>query len=844
MKIFQAKPEAPRIKLMELFDKLSSKRVVYIHAPAGYGKSFSVKLWLEQRRGVKARWIMLKDMIFNTSRNFHKMCTTALLELQPNNAALKEIAEAAAFDSAPYEFAFRAIKTLKHDKKEYVIIIDDLHLLREEESLKALPVFIGMLPPLFTVFILSRSAPPDSFSELILKNDVAIVDGNTLKFTKEEIRNFFIARGHPLSKAEASGIYSRTGGWAIGINAILLSGTDVIHKKMAEHHFETFIRENVWIHWDEHLKDFMIKTSVVQELTPECATALTGEKNSKCILEKLLWENAFISIDAAGVYRFHDLFRDFLFSMLNNQSDAIVNGQFKKAADWFFEQKYYYRAAEYYVKSKDYESISNKILSLTYDDLQHTPIEDILFFTKLFINDPIVEKYPFLLSLQAEAAFADGNALAFERYADKYCAIPPEFNLQKSIFAAKMAVIRSIDYRNSRIELTKTHHNPPLSHLQPKETVKMPVFTISLNAPFFHRSVRDYSEYAFETDKNIELLEKSIGAFVGDEFIIAKSCICAGIHYEKGNLNEALKFAVSANTNLQETFVPELKFCAKMILASLYAAQEQTVDNWKTLDNIAKMIEREKAYYLNANFEAYKTRLKIQNGDEDAARQWLAKLSEAPSAPSKHIPLFKVYRNLTTARALICTGDYNTAMLLLQKLLTLVNTYKRPLDIIEVNILLAVTYWKKARGYQKDAIEFLERAIAIAQTYGFTQIFANEGAELTNMLQKAKLRIQLNSYKGTLSRAFIKQLYLAAKAEAENVKGLTGGRIPQNLKFTRQQLNVMRHLCGGHSYREIASLMGLKYTGIKSHMQLICKKLDVPDSIEAVMKIRKLKILE
>jgi len=174
----------------------------------------------------------------------------------------------------------------------------------------------------------------------------------------------------------------------------------------------------------------------------------------------------------------------------------------------------------------------------------------------------------------------------------------------------------------------------------------------------------------------------------------------------------------------------------------------------------------------------------------------------------------------------------------------LCEAYKRPIDIIETNILLAITCWKKGRGSQQDATGYLEKAIATAQEYGYTRIFANEGAELTNMLQKTQLRIQKSSYDGSLRPAFVKTLYLEALAESRHFKGLTGGRAPDNIKFTKQQIIVIKHLCDGHSYKEIAEIMGLKYTGIKSHMQLICKKLDVPDSVGAVLRIKELGFLD
>ena len=69
---------------------------------------------------------------------------------------------------------------------------------------------------------------------------------------------------------------------------------------------------------------------------------------------------------------------------------------------------------------------------------------------------------------------------------------------------------------------------------------------------------------------------------------------------------------------------------------------------------------------------------------------------------------------------------------------------------------------------------------------------------------------------------------------------LTGGRITWPLKFTGPQMAAMRLLCDGLSRNEIAGRMGITLYGVKSHMKLIYKKLDVPGGIEAVIKIKEL----
>jgi LuxR family maltose regulon positive regulatory protein len=182
--------------------------------------------------------------------------------------------------------------------------------------------------------------------------------------------------------------------------------------------------------------------------------------------------------------------------------------------------------------------------------------------------------------------------------------------------------------------------------------------------------------------------------------------------------------------------------------------------------------------------------------------------------------------------------------LFLKKLEFLCEQYRRPLDVIEINILLAIAYWKKVRGAQNDAFEPLEKAIVSAQEYGFTQIFANEGAELSNMLHKLQKRVIQKDYPGNISTAQARTLYIMTLARAKQSPGLTGGRTPENMKFTEKQKTVMQYLCEGLTQKEIGGKMGLKHSAIKSHMILIYKKLDVTNAVEAMLKIKDLGLLE
>jgi LuxR family maltose regulon positive regulatory protein len=230
----------------------------------------------------------------------------------------------------------------------------------------------------------------------------------------------------------------------------------------------------------------------------------------------------------------------------------------------------------------------------------------------------------------------------------------------------------------------------------------------------------------------------------------------------------------------------------------------------------------------------------MEDGDEEAEKKWL--LENANQIYSE-LQLYKLYQHFTTARAYIATGDFDGAVLFAKKLEILCRTYRRTLDMIEAKVLLSIAFWKKGRGYQKEALDLINETIISANKYGYTRVFTNEGAELINMLHRVESMSVQKEYSDKLPIVFIKTLYFAALAQSKTSKGLTAGRISGILKFTKPQKKVMEMLCRGLSRSEIAESMNISVYGVRSHLKLIYKKLDVPNGIEAIMKIKELELL-
>ena len=136
------------------------------------------------------------------SSEFYERFSAALLSLQPGNKTLKEIITHESFDSAPFEFMKFTLKAFNlyslsnspAAPQAYALVVDDAHLIKSDEMKKQFVDMIRELPENLVLFILSRSEPPDSFSELIVKDLMAIVDIERLRFSESEIRAFFTSR--------------------------------------------------------------------------------------------------------------------------------------------------------------------------------------------------------------------------------------------------------------------------------------------------------------------------------------------------------------------------------------------------------------------------------------------------------------------------------------------------------------------------------------------------------------------------------------------------------------------------------------------------------------------------
>jgi len=180
------------------------------------------------------------------------------------------------------------------------------------------------------------------------------------------------------------------------------------------------------------------------------------------------------------------------------------------------------------------------------------------------------------------------------------------------------------------------------------------------------------------------------------------------------------------------------------------------------------------------------------------------------------------YEHIMLSRILIARKENTKAAQLLKRLLTSADKGGRVGSLIEILILLAISY-----SYQQDlssAMSVLERALKLAQPEGYLRIFADEGDYLSVLLKEASIR-------------GICPEYISVILEAINTpmdQNKTSSDQPLIEPLSRRELEVLELIMQGLSNREICDKLFIALDTVKGHNTRIYGKLGVKTRIMAI----------
>ncbi len=343
-----------RIRLLDLLHSNIHRKVTYVCAPAGYGKTTLLVDFVEDL-DAEVYWFRTtpEDNDFSTFiENLIK--SFQIKDVQFGQELLDSIATG---QNAPTTVASLLTRELAEALDDFsLFVLDDYHEVSQSPMVTDfVETFIEGLPDQLRILIGSRTVYGIPTALLYVQEQLTIISEADLKFTPDEIRD--LCRRYykiHLTQEQLDRISEQAEGWIVAILLALRSSNYSISiPKMigARDHIFDYLADDVFQSVSEPLKAFMQATSVVDEFSLQLANHLAGTSNAEEMLTQINELNLFLTHsegDENQLYRYHQLFSEFLernFQQTQPQDLYVVH---QRAADWYQQNELPVKAIRHY----------------------------------------------------------------------------------------------------------------------------------------------------------------------------------------------------------------------------------------------------------------------------------------------------------------------------------------------------------------------------------------------------------------------------------------------------------------------------------------------------------------
>ncbi|MEL7655358.1 MAG: AAA family ATPase, partial [Bacillota bacterium] len=254
------KPQLPiaMIYREELLKESNWANVILVSAQAGSGKSTVVSAWLSEQDRVYC-WYSLDDWD-NDLMQFFSYLAAGIKQIDKRIAeALEQLLDA--FQSIGFEAFLKAMINQLHTiSSPFVLVLDDYHIIQNEQIHQTLRSLLEHLPPLMQLVLITREDPPFPLAKMRASKKLLELRTSKLRFTEKEVKVYFSQQLNlTLEEAQLQQLINRTEGWIAGLQmtALSMQGLDDIGVFI-----ETFAASNYYI------MDYLME-EVLERHTPE-----------------------------------------------------------------------------------------------------------------------------------------------------------------------------------------------------------------------------------------------------------------------------------------------------------------------------------------------------------------------------------------------------------------------------------------------------------------------------------------------------------------------------------------------------------------------------------------------
>jgi len=861
----------------------SGRKLTLISAPAGFGKTTLLSEWVAGCDRPVA-WVSL-DERDNDPARFWFYVITALQAVQADTGAVALAALQAShkqrLSPAPPSgggvewieaLLTGLINELAGCPGAVVLVLDDLHLITQRQNHDALVFLIGNLPPQVHLVLSTRTDPPWPLARLRARGETTELRAKDLRFTIDEASDFLNdANALELTAENVAALDARTEGWIAGLQMAALSmreyrdRTAFIESLSGTHRLILdYLVEEVLDQQPPAVQDFLLKASVLEQMTAPLCNAVIGGTDSQAILTQLDRANLFLIPldDERRWYRYHQLFADLLRSRLGQREPDQVPALHRRASRWCESNRLICEAVSHALAAGDVERVVHLIEGNVLAMVEHGELRALERLLGA-LPDAAACSQPWLCVAHAWMLALTGQLDAAERL---LCDDEQATGDLDEHIAGHTAMIRAYAAAVSGNMLLAAEYACMALELLPTDDLMARGWAMA----HFGRTSHWTGDLETATQALTEAV--SISQAAGNIYVSVKVLCDLGVtHFGQGHLRKAadtLRHAMQlaekhtgrdgrplpitgyAHNQLAEILCEwndleaalghaqqGIELCKQWgqadVLAAGYLSLAEVLlavgDTDGALDAIqsARQAASRVSPWFRTRVDRMEALAQLARGDVAAASRWAREggLSADNEFDPSSEPLYR-----TRARILIAEGRLGEALHLLGRLLEMAEAAGAAGRAVQIQVLQALAL--QALGQVEPALTALGRALSVAEPEGYVRTFVGEGEPIGALLRRAAARGVKVDYVRTLLDA------LEREARASEAFATTHPALVEPL--TERELEVLRLLAVGLPSKEIAGTLVIAVGTVKQHLKNIYGKLEVHNRTEAANRARDL----
>lgn len=879
-----------RPRLVNRLTEGLDRKLTLIAAPAGFGKTTLLSEWIPQSPRC-VTWLSLEDGD-NDLVKFWAYFIASLQGLKPEiGASILSLLQSP--QPPPITSILTAlINEITAFKDMFAIVLDDYHVIDSQPVHDALTFLMNHLPKNMHLVVTTRIDPPLPLARIRVHDDLTELRANDLRFTTDESAEFLRRMmGLNVSAEEVAALETRTEGWIAGLQiaALSMQGRDDISGFIeafsgSHRHILGYLADEVINQQSESTLNFLLQTSILERLCGSLCDTVTASVGCEERLRTLERANLFIiPLDDEGVwYRYHHLFAEVLHNRLKASATKETIGELhKRASTWFEEMGLIDEAIGHALAAPDIERGASLVEHFSMVMMQQSKI--FIFRSWLEQLPPeMVRTRPRLILANGWSLVLTGHVNELEKWliAPQTSAVldapdlPAQVLGELILLQATLARFRRENDRafalarqalgllseDDRGLQAGALYTIGVAQLQQGDIASAHESLVEAAAAGEARGGPYMALSALDTLSDIQLrqgnltqamqsCQQALDMAARRNWDSMPAIGMIYIHlgrvlYEQNDLEAATRALTKGVERLRGSIEQFLLAQGYIALADVHLARGDSDEAYAIIHQGAEWFSQMQIADTGAGtlLDVGRIRIAVQVNDLETAIQWAEDCQWLP----EHTPLGQI-QAVTLVRLRLAQGRSRNQVQPLDESADIVDRLIERAtagqwwgQLIELLILRSLLY--EAQGNTTEMFASLEQAVTLAEPEGHIRAFVDEGKQMRLLLldYRSKMKGQETGEGKARQLLYVDKL-LSAFPQPAPTENAVSKNLPDPL--SERELDILRLIAIGRSNQEIAEMLVIAVSTVKTHINNLYGKLGTNRRTEAIAIARELGLL-